>query len=350
MRTLQFAIACLGLLAVGCRVNNATVLLERDLRLQEDKIWHLQSCLEDAQMAREATVRENETLQQELVEATRAPAIGLAPEEDYQPPTVDLPGGDIPSHRREVPDLQPPTIELPEATDAPQVDMAPGDDQTMVVNGPPTQLVINKRLTGGLDRDGHDGDEGLLVVFELRDAAGHLAKWPGKVSVVAMDPALEGAAARVARWDISADELPAHYLNSFIGRGLQFELPWPGRPPENRELVLFVRFTTDEGQKLTSDTTINVRPPGDASNLDRQTQRSPRNKASGTAEKRVPRSRLKARAQGRDTPHASRRPATTDSAQSSGNVDARDVDEPVADEEVPLQARRRDRPVWQPFR
>ncbi len=61
-----------------------------------------------------------------------------------------------------------------------------------MLSAPPTQLVINTRLTGGMDRDGHDGDEGILVVFEPRDAAGNLVKWPGKVSVVAMDPALEG--------------------------------------------------------------------------------------------------------------------------------------------------------------
>jgi hypothetical protein len=350
MRTLPYIVACLGLAAFGCRADNSTVLLERDLRLQEDKLWHLQSCLEDAQMAREATIRENEALKQELADTRRAPATAFPADADLQPPSVELPGNDAPSRRREVPNLEPPTIELPEGTDAPQAEGFP-DDAATIVNSPPAQLVINKRLTGGLDRDGHGGDEGLLVVFELRDAAGHLAHWPGRVSVVALDPALEGAAARVARWDITPDELPAHYLNTMIGRGLQFELPWPSRPPAHRELVLFVRFTGQDGQKLTSDTKISVRPPGDGEpGFDRQTRRDA-SEGPGAAEDRVPRSRLKARARTSDTPRATRAPAMTDSAQSSGgDLESEAVEEPVADEQAPLEATRPSRPKWQPFR
>ena len=218
----------------------------------------------------------------------------------------------------------------------------------MIVEGPPAQLVINKRLTGGLDRDGRNGDEGLLVVFELRDAAGRLTKWPGKVSVVALDPALEGAAARVARWDITADEVPAHHLNTLIGRGLQFELPWPSRPPQHRELTLFVRFTGQDGAKLTSDTKIKVRPPDDdAPGFDRQTRRDTRDEK---AQERVPESRLKARAPSRDTPQATRVPAETDSAQLSEQDEPRRVEDPLVDEEGSLEAARRKRPKWQPYR
>ena len=66
MRTLPYALLGLTLLAVGCRANNSTVLLERDLRLQEDKIYHLESLLEDSCAAREATIRENQALKKEL--------------------------------------------------------------------------------------------------------------------------------------------------------------------------------------------------------------------------------------------------------------------------------------------
>ena len=243
--------------------------------MQEDRIYQLQSCLEDAQLAREASIRENEILKQELAEATDKPAPSRGAAVDSAVPSVEMPRGETPSRRREAPDLTPPTIELPGASDAPSDAAAPSDEQSIVVESPPTQLVINKRLTGGLDRDGHDGDEGILVVFEPRDAAGHLVRWPGKVSVVAMDPALEGPAARVARWDFDANEVTNHYLNTVFGRGLQFELPWPSSPPAHRELVLFVRFTTEQGQKLSSDTKIEVRPPGDDAGFDRQTRRGP---------------------------------------------------------------------------
>ncbi|MEX2112366.1 MAG: hypothetical protein WD845_04230 [Pirellulales bacterium] len=308
MRTLPIAIACLSLLTLGCRaaMNNNITLLERDLRLQEDEIYHLQACLEDAQAAREATIRENEALKQEL---TEAPGIGggasAAPDADLTPPAVDLPGSRSPARSREVPDLQPPSIELPEPSDAPQVELPPAGDGAAVSQAPPTQLVINSRLTGGMDRDGHDGDEGILVVFEPRDAAGKLVKWPGKVSVVAMDPALEGEASRVARWDFSSDEVTNHYMSTVFGRGLQFELPWPSNPPASRDLVVFVRFTTDDGKKLTAEAKIVVSlPDGAAPGQDRQTKRPSSEQAN---RKSAPQSRRKDKAPPSDAPRTATR-------------------------------------------
>jgi len=359
---------CAGLFVLGCRADNSTVLLERDLRLQEDRIYQLQACLEDSQAARESTIRENEALKHELDEASASGFSGAGPETDLRAPRIDLPEADEPSYR-DRPDLAPPTIDLPAPSDPPAVEMAPGDEQAIIVESPPTQLVINSRLTGGLDRDGRGGDEGILVVFEPRDAAGHLVRWPGKVSVVLMDPALEGEAARIARWNFAADEVPAHILSTVFGRGLQFELLWPGEPPRHDELVLFVRFTTDEGRKLTSDTKITIRPPGgdgpgDGPGFDRQTRNSHAHDVQQSADRREPRSRLKARAPSGDTPRAARESPTTDAGQASADRDTADrvtadrvtadrvtADrEPSVGEEPPLQAKREDRPEWKPFR
>lgn len=327
MRTMHVALCCLVLLGAGCRANNSTALLERDLRLQEDKIYHLQSCLQDAQAAREATIRENESLKKQLNEGDRGAGSDSSSDTDrttpsfqppsVEPPSVELPGGDLPGSssgpadsgppasrgKRERPSLEPPVVELPEASDAPaaeplQGNDKPGDDKSGAAEGPATQLFINTRLTGGLDRDGAPGDEGLLVVFEPRNAAGQLVRAPGSVSVVVMDPSLEGDAARVARWDFNADEVPSHFHNTVFGRGLQFELPWPAMPPKNRELQVFVRFTTPDGVKLNADTKIGVTPPSDAPGSDRHTKRwSPDEDSSG---RKTLRSRLKGRSADRD--------------------------------------------------
>jgi hypothetical protein len=255
--------------------------------------------------------------------------------------------------------LKPPVIELPGGENGtPQGEAALGKEDTTMIESPPSQLIINKRLTGGLDRDGHDGDEGVLVVFELRDAAGHLVKWPGKVSVVAMDPALEGPAARIARWDFASDEVPHHYLNTMFGRGLQFELPWSSNPPAHRDLVLFVRFTTDDGQKLTTDAKISVRPPGEGPGVDRQTKRPPAGTDTESADKREPRSRLKARDREGDAPRATQAPADTDSAAVEPETETESTEEgggqvagdSESGQDAPLEARRSERPKWKPFR
>jgi len=118
-------------------------------------------------------------------------------------------------------------------------------------------------MTGGLDRDREGGDEGILVVVEPRDEQGNLVRTPGAVSVVLMDPSQTGEASRVARWDFQANEFQQHFKKSVFGEGLQYELKWPGEQPANRDLMLFVRYISPEGAKLTSDTPMAIRLAGD---------------------------------------------------------------------------------------
>jgi hypothetical protein len=267
----------LSLCALGCKTDPNQVLIERDLRLQEDRIYELESMLEECCGAREATIRENQALKKELAGGDR----GAGP--DYRSPASTSPGDSQPDRRPrrdKTPKLEPPTIELPEPSSTPPADLpgatppeVPGGKQSALIgSGPPTQIVINKRLTGGLNRGAEPGDEGIMVAFEPRDAQGRLVKVPGAVSVVVLDPSLEGEAGRIARWDFELDEVPAHFRNTAFGRGLQFELPWPTDPPKNRDLRLFVRFITPEGRKITAETPITVRTANDLPRIERKTK------------------------------------------------------------------------------
>ena len=89
---------------------------------------------------------------------------------------------------------------------------------------------------------------------------------PGDLSIVVVDPALEGRAARIARWDFEADELSDHVRRNRDGGSLQFELPWPTQPQHN-DLRVFARFTTYDGRRLEANLPIDV-PLGDFGFLD----------------------------------------------------------------------------------
>ena len=89
---------------------------------------------------------------------------------------------------------------------------------------------------------------------------------PGDLSIVVVDPALEGRAARIARWDFEADELAGHIRRNRDGGSLQFELPWPTQPQHN-DLRVFARFTTYDGRRLEANLPIDV-PLGDFGFLD----------------------------------------------------------------------------------
>jgi hypothetical protein len=322
MRTVQAAILCALVLASGC-AHNATVLLERDLRLQEDKIYHLQCLLEQCESEHEATLRENEALKKELATGDRGPG------PDSKGPSLEPPAAERKSRSRapaETPKLEAPTIELPEPSSTPPDNLKPPSDSGAIREGKATQLVINKQLTGGLDRDGRAGDEGLLVVIEPRDSAGHLVRANGAVAVALMDPAEQGEASRVARWDFSAHEVQGHFHTTGFGRGLQFELPWPAAPPKNSALKLYVRFISDDGQKLNAELPIDVQPPQDLHTRSWSPSR-------GATTPRAPGSRVK-----------------SPNARSNTQNDRAEVDRYSDDEPAQRTTGRSDRPAWKPYR
>lgn len=355
MRTLSVVIVGLALMALGCRTNPNEALLERDLRMQEDRIWHLEGLLDEACAAREATMRENEALKKELAGGDRGAGSEYRSAPDSGPaisaPTIDLPVPDAkePAKSRggQSAPLEAPTIELPDSSNAPGEEVAPPTEMA-ASNGNPTQIVINSRLTGGLDRDGRNGDEGILVVVDPRDAQGHTTTAAGAVSVVVLDPSAQGEAARVARWDFEANEVPGHFQNTAFGKGLQFQLPWPGEPPKNRDLLLFVRFTRADGKKLNADAKITIRAPSDPTNLDRQTKtrKSTESASRPSSETRTPRSRLKSQGGGappRGDSTQSEAPAWGSSSVAEQSSDER-AEEPIE------QASRSGRPEWKPYR
>ncbi|MEX0978853.1 MAG: hypothetical protein WDZ48_08385 [Pirellulales bacterium] len=45
---------------------------------------------------------------------------------------------------------------------------------------------------------------------------------------------------------------------------MQYELEWPGEPPKNRDLVLFVKYIAEDGSKLTADVPLVVRMASDS--------------------------------------------------------------------------------------
>jgi hypothetical protein len=121
---------------------------------------------------------------------------------------------------------------------------------------------LNDNLTGGCQTDPRQGDRGIVVVVEPRDAQGRLVEAPAAVSVVVLDPALEGQAARVARWDFTAQQLaPLHRKGSW-GEGYHLEMLWPDAAPVHENLQLFVRYVTSDGRKLETQRKIRVATAG----------------------------------------------------------------------------------------
>lgn len=284
-------------------------LLERDLRWQEIEIDNLAADIQEYKHRLEACRRENEALKRErdglssdLPSRSRStsPSRGSNPPEPSTPPSIQFPGSS-PSTPSSPPLISPPG-QMPEGepattgeyilpgpaststgarTEAPRFETAPlfpspeggtparevkstspGNDETTstheVTSKEVDRITLNKFLTGGHNPDAKGGDDGIMVLVEPRNQRGDLLQAPGEVSIVVLDPALQGAEARVARWDYTTDETAVRYQKTGIQPGFLFEARWPNRPPANRTVDLHVRFTTVDGRKLEASKRIDL--------------------------------------------------------------------------------------------
>jgi len=267
------------LTVAGCRMDPRIAQLERANRLLEDRIYQLQWELEDCQSAARRDGAEDATwsLPLEPVPDADSPWDETPPHASpRQAPALKLEGSleevtpgealDSLRGRRAVEPSGPVPGESP---DGPQLPGAGGDgeDSSGWKTAPPkpaisstgqqvTQIVLDRRAIRGYGTVEGTSDAGLLIVVEPRNATGRPLDVPGDVSVVVLDPALQGEAARVARWDFSAAETARMIRSS--GPGIELTLPWPAGQPKHADLHLFVRYVTEDGRKLEVDAPIRI--------------------------------------------------------------------------------------------
>ena len=265
-------------LLCGCRASVSHELLERELLAQENQIYQLQDMVDEYESRLDSCQRENESL---LAELGRSRTSGQRPAgratEELSPPVVEPGKEEAGLPHDGLPLISPPDPNVPEgdhmAKNAKNVGKKglPGgaklhkaSDRHGPIDEVVMQITLNRKLTGGHNVDGHPGDEGIMVVVEPLNAAGDLVEMPGEVSIVVLDPAIEGEAARIARWDFSAKEAAGYLQRTPMGDGLHFDLRWPHSPPVHRVLNLYVRYTTADGRRLQVEKQIEVDPPGDS--------------------------------------------------------------------------------------
>ena len=85
-----------------------------------------------------------------------------------------------------------------------------------------------------------------VQTVEPRTADGQLTRAQGEVSIMLVDPTRDGPESRIARWDFSADEAAQSWKKTFVGEGLQFQLPWPSEAPPVGKLRLYARLVTPQ--------------------------------------------------------------------------------------------------------
>lgn len=237
----------LAVCAAGCKSDPHQELLERQLRIQEDKIYELEAELEACQHGGVGPKIFEGPLRLEPTPA--------------DPPSEEAPSVELPPSAEDdedfdgAPPFTPPQIEPP----GPGVPEARGEPPSRG----PQRITLNPRLTGGWNADNEPGDEGIMAVVEPVDGKGNVIRARGEVSIVVLDPQRSGPAARVARWDFPAEDAAAHFEKTLLGHGMHFELRWPGPLPRHRKLMLYVRLVDEDGRELRTEQEIHVDLPGE---------------------------------------------------------------------------------------
>lgn len=296
MKPWPSAVLCVAVLGmVGCRAAPpAVALLEQENRQLEARLYELAGQVEDSRQENERLRRRLNRYQQDggppgrdskddvpeplLEPALPAPDLDLP--DDLQSPKVEMPSAAIsdgefldkfpgrsdgaldvhlpaPPNEEALDQATTPGASAEESKDQPAPDdVAGGADNTQVA-----AITLNDRLTGGYDLDQREGHEGIITVIEPRDRDGRLVPAAAPVSVVLLDPALPGDAARVARWDLTAEEIARRYRKTPLSEGIHLELAWPRALPIHSRLHMFVRYVTDDGRKLQGDREIEIDVP-----------------------------------------------------------------------------------------
>jgi hypothetical protein len=114
------------------------------------------------------------------------------------------------------------------------------------------------RQTGGLDDDGHPGDEALQVLVEPRDQDGHTIKVPGTLVIRALEITPEGLKKPLSAWDVSGDALRRSWKSGLLTTGYYLVLPWKVCPSSEKVRVV-AQLTLSDGRMFEAEKDVTVR-------------------------------------------------------------------------------------------
>ena len=133
------------------------------------------------------------------------------------------------------------------------------------------ELRVQSWLTGGIDRDGQPGDEGLSVLVAPVDAAGDVIKLPGEIRIELLDLSLPEGEQVIARRQISLDDSESLWHRGFVGTGYLIELNWE-RIPTQPDVTLNVKLEAPDGRHFQTTHVVKVRPPEQNSTASQEVQ------------------------------------------------------------------------------
>lgn len=130
----------------------------------------------------------------------------------------------------------------------------------MVGAGPrPVSLAFSSLLTGGVDEDGHPGDEAVRVILQPISDEGGTIRAEGQLDLELLDVSAPAERRTKGHWSYSGQDLRDLWAAGLFSTGYTLHLtPEDGVLPE--AALLIAKFTTPEGEQLEAVHTVKLDP------------------------------------------------------------------------------------------
>jgi hypothetical protein len=115
------------------------------------------------------------------------------------------------------------------------------------------------RQTGGVNTDGHLGDDALQVVIETQDVDGHAIKVPGSLLVEAAEVNTEGNKRPISNWLVPPEQMRSRWKTGLFTNGYFVTLPWKAWP-ETDKLRVTAKFVLSDGRTFEDEKTVTIKP------------------------------------------------------------------------------------------
>jgi len=120
------------------------------------------------------------------------------------------------------------------------------------------ELGFHPSLSRAVNFDDRSDDDGLYLVLQPLNERGQMVPVAADLLVDVIDLAREGKAARIGRWNYSAQEVKSKLQPIGSNQGIHLRLPWNGPDPIADRVVVFVWYTFPNGRQVIGEKTIFV--------------------------------------------------------------------------------------------
>lgn len=120
-----------------------------------------------------------------------------------------------------------------------------------------------ERMSGGYDRDGQPGHDGIVLYVQPIDADGNVIKAAGTINVKLFDLAAPADSTLIAEYRFDAKKTRSLWYGRLMTQHFTVHCPWPnGKPPAHSQVTAVVTFTDLlTGKPLTTQNVYEIQFP-----------------------------------------------------------------------------------------